>query len=151
VISPAHWREFVFPHMKEVCGELHAYDPEVRIYSHICGNILPIVEDLVKTGLDCIGPLDPLGKFTPAQVRERAGDSVALMGGVNALSFVDSEPEELMAEARDCIEGAGQRGGYVLGSGCMVPPGSRRENLAALATAARRYGSYRGGRLAPPA
>ena len=51
VISPKHWREFISPHMKDVCYELHHYDPEVKIYCHICGNILPIVKDLVKTCL----------------------------------------------------------------------------------------------------
>ncbi len=147
VISPAHWREFVFPRMKTVCDELHRYDPEVKIYSHICGNVLPIIDDLVATGLDCIGPLDPLGHFTARQVRERAGDRVALMGGVNTLSFLAGDPAIVRAEARACIEGAGQRGGYVLGSGCMIPPGSRKENLLALVDAAREYGVYRGGRL----
>ncbi|MBI3985588.1 MAG: hypothetical protein HY343_01595 [Lentisphaerae bacterium] len=149
VISPRHWREFVFPHIKAVCDELHRYHPGVRIYSHICGNILPIIDDLIKTGLDCIGPLDPLGGFTCAQVREIAGNRVALMGGVNTLSFVENTPEEIIEESRRCIAGAGVRGGYVLGSGCMVPPGSRRETLAALMTAVKRFGVYRNGVLIP--
>ncbi|HVX65371.1 MAG TPA: uroporphyrinogen decarboxylase family protein [Bryobacteraceae bacterium] len=142
VISPAHWREFVFPHLKEVCDELHRYDPEVRIYSHICGNVLPVIDDLVEAGIDCIGPLDPLGRFTAKQAREKAGDRVALMGGVNTLSFLNEDPAGIAAEARACIEGAGARGGYVLGSGCMIPPSSRLENLLALAETARRYGTY---------
>ncbi len=39
------------------------------------GNILPVAEDLVKTGLDCIGPLDPLGGFKPEDIRKRVGDA----------------------------------------------------------------------------
>jgi uroporphyrinogen-III decarboxylase len=148
VISPEHWREFVFPHMKEVCGALHAYDPEVRIYCHICGNILPIAEDLVETGLDCIGPLDPLGHFTPAQVRERVGDAVSLMGGVNTLTFLDGTPEQVIEESVACMHQAGARGGYILGSGCVVPRGASRENLLALREAADTCGVYRQGRLA---
>jgi uroporphyrinogen-III decarboxylase len=147
VISPKHWRDFIFPRMKEVCTELHRYDRAVRIYSHICGNILPIVDDLVRTGLDCIGPLDPLGRFTPGQVRAAAGDRVSLMGGVNTLSLVSATAEEVVEESRECITQAGARGGYVLGSGCMVPPGSREENLKAMVRAAEVYGVYRGGRL----
>ena len=149
VISPAHWRQFIFPHMKEVCDELHRYDPEVRIYSHICGNVYPIIDDLIATGLDCIGPMDPLGRFTASQIRERAGDRIALMGGVNTLSFLADDPQQVIEEARACIEGAGRHGGYVLGSGCMVPPGSKKENLKALVTAAERYGVYHDGELVP--
>jgi uroporphyrinogen-III decarboxylase len=147
VISPEHWRRFVFPHMKEVCETLHAYDPEVRIYCHICGNILPIAEDLVDTGLDCIGPLDPLGNFTPAQVRERVGDAVSLMGGVNTLTFLEGRPEQIIEESAACMRQAGSHGGYVLGSGCVVPRGAPRENLLAMREAADSYGIYRQGRL----
>jgi uroporphyrinogen-III decarboxylase len=147
VISPNHWRTFVFPHMKEVCAELHRYSPDVKIYCHICGNILPVAEDLVKVGLDCIGPLDPLGGFTPLEVRERVGDSIALMGGVDTLSFINSTPEEIIEEARKCIVQAGRKGGYILGSGCVVPRSARKRNLEALRTASEQYGIYRNGKL----
>ena len=42
---------------------------------------------------------------------------------------------------------AGSHGGYVLGSGCVVPRGAARENLLALREAAEAYGIYRQGRL----
>jgi len=140
VISPQHFREYIGPHMKTVCDELHRYEPAVRIYCHVCGNVMPIMDDLIETGLDCIGPLDPLGGFTCAEAREAAGERVALMGGVHTLSFIDSTAEELIEEARGCIEGAGCKG-YILGSGCVVPRSAGKENLLALHTAAERYGA----------
>jgi hypothetical protein len=148
VISPEHWRIFIYPHMKEVCDELHRYDPNTKIYCHICGNILPIVEDLIKTGIDCIGPLDPLGGFSPKDVRERAGDSISLMGGVNTLSFINCRPEKIIDEAKKCIIEAGERGGYILGSGCVIPRDGKKENIRALRAACERYGVYRRHRLA---
>jgi uroporphyrinogen-III decarboxylase len=147
VISPNHWRTFVFPHMKEVCDELHRYAPDVKIYCHICGNILPVAEDLVTAGLDCIAPLDPLGGFTPLDVRERVGGSVALMGGVDTLSFINSAPDEIMEEARKCMLQAGRKGGYILGSGCVVPRSARKRNVEALRTASEQYGFYQNGHL----
>ncbi len=139
VISPKHWRTFIYPHMKTVCDELHSYCPDVRIYCHICGNIMPILEDLIATGLDCIGPLDPLGGFTCADVRKVTGNRIALMGGVNTLSFLNYSPEEIIEEARICIEGAGKTG-YILGSGCVVPRSVKKENLIALQNAAEQFG-----------
>ena len=135
VISPRLWKEFVFPHMKEVCDELHAYCPEAKIYCHICGNVLPIVEALVETGLDCIAPLDPLGGFSVSDVRARVGDRYVLMGGVNTMSFVNSSPDEIREEAARCIEEGGRDGGFVLGSGCALPGDTKRENLEALVEA----------------
>ncbi|MFH1739719.1 MAG: uroporphyrinogen decarboxylase family protein [bacterium] len=142
VISPSHWREFIFPHMKTVCEELHSYAPTVRIYCHICGNVLPIMEDIIRTGLDCIGPLDSIGGVTCAAAREAVGDRVALMGGVDTQSFVNSEPEEFIEEARRCIEEGDCNGGYILGSGCALSRNSRRDNLIALSRAAELYGVY---------
>lgn len=146
VVSPGHWREFVFPHLRDVCSELHAYDPEARVYCHICGNVLPVAEDLVAAGLDCIGPLDPLGGFTAGEMRRRVGDRVALMGGVNTLSFVDGTPETIRDEAARCMREAGQAGGYVLSSGCVIPRTAPLRNLRALRQAADEHGVYQGGR-----
>ena len=147
VISPAHWRTFVFPHMRDVCCAIHDYDKDAKVYCHICGNVLPIAEDLVETGLDCIGPLDPLGGLEPGQVRKRVGNAVSLMGGVNTLSFVQRKPEEVEQEARRCIRSAGQRGGFILGSGCVVPRSATRENLLALRRTVELYGVYDNGIL----
>ena len=136
VISPAVWRRFVLPHMKTVCDELHGYSPGVKIYCHICGNVIPVMHDVLEAGVDCIGPLDPIGGVTCAAARQTVGEGVPLMGGVHTLSFVNSTPDELLEEARTCIEGAGRNGAYILGSGCVVPRATRRENLLALARAA---------------
>jgi uroporphyrinogen-III decarboxylase len=132
VISPATWRQYVYPHMKTVCDTLHSYGNDARIYCHICGNVLPIVDDLLNAGLDCIAPLDPLGGFSVLDIRNRVGDDVILMGGVNTLSFTDATCDEIRAEARICIDHGYRQGRYILGSGCVIPPTAKRENIEAL-------------------
>jgi hypothetical protein len=144
VISPRQWREFVFPYVKTVCGELHAYSPGAAVYCHICGNVLPIVGLLVEAGFDCIAPLDPLGGFTVADVRCAVGDEIVLMGGVDTLSFVRSTPEEIRREAARCIEQGDRDGRYILGSGCALPRASKLENILAFVNAPRAaIGCYR--------
>lgn len=137
LISPDLWKRFIHPRFKTVCDELHRYDPNVKIYCHICGNVLPIAELLVDTGLDAIAPLDPLGKFSVEAFRKRVGDDIVLMGGVNTLSFIQSTPEEISAEAVRCVnEGAVDRKRFIVGSGCVVPRGASRSLLLAVAAAA---------------
>lgn len=140
VISPAHWKEYVFPHVRDFCAEIHAYKPAVRIYCHVCGNSLPVVEDLIRAGIDCIGPMDPLGGAGPAAFRQKAGPGFPLMGGVNTLSFCGGTPDSVRREALDCIEQAGRHGAFLLGSGCALPRQSRRENIRALREASEEYG-----------
>lgn len=147
VISPNHWKEFIKPHMKQVCGELHKYDKDVRIYCHICGNVAPIIEDLIETGLDCIGPLDPLGGYSCGQLRQLAGDRISLMGGINTLSFINSTEQEIYDEAVECIQGAGEKGGFILGSGCVIPKMSNVKNINAIVMAANKNGVYQNGKL----
>lgn len=140
LISPKHWREFIFPHFKAVCDELHHYCPAVKIYCHICGNIMPIIEPLMATGLDCIAPLDPLGGFSVAEVRQAVGDEVVLMGGIDTLSFIHSSQEKIAEEARRCIkEGIVHGRRFILGSGCVVPRGASQEILQSVAATARTF------------
>ena len=144
VISPRHWREFVFPHLKNVCTELHRYCPEAKLYCHICGNVRPILEDLVKAGLDCIAPLDPLGGFSVEQARQIVGNQIVLWGGVNTVSFVRSSPSEISTEALHCLEGGAVDGSrFILGSGCVVPRNARIENLRALVDASKFFAEER--------
>ncbi len=139
VISPDIFRDFIKPRFKEVCDELHNYDPDVRIYCHNCGNILPVMSDLVETGLDCIAPLDPLGGFTCADARNVVPDDFPLMGGIDTLSFMNSSKSEISQEALNCINQAGKNGSFILGSGCVLPPGSTTENIQAAASVAKSY------------
>jgi len=132
VISPASFRQFVYPYIRDFCTASHGLGPDVKVYCHICGNVAPILPDLVASGLDCIAPLDPLGGFDLAQARQAAGGSVILMGGVNTLSFMRSTPEEIADEARACMRSGSAGGGFILGSGCALPPDTKLANLSAL-------------------
>jgi uroporphyrinogen-III decarboxylase len=138
LMSPAHWRQFIFPYLKIVCDELHNYNKKALIYCHICGNILPIAEHLAEAGFDCIAPLDPLGGFTVRDIRDKVGNKVSLMGGVNTLSLLHNTPEQITQEAIECINGAGKNG-FILGSGCVVPRDCPIENIEALVETAKKY------------
>ena len=135
VISPDTWRAFIKPLIREFCTEVHAYCPDAKIYCHICGDIRPIVGDLVETGLDCIAPLDPLGNFSVGDIRTLVGNEFMLMGGVNTLSFINQSPENIIAEAERCIREGFTGGHYAVGSGCVVPRTASRESLLAVAKA----------------
>ena len=62
------------------------------------GNIMPILEDIIQAGVDCIDPLDPLGGDERAVVKEKIGAQVCLKGNINiggALSL--GTPDEVRA------------------------------------------------------
>ncbi len=146
LISPETWREYVFPRFRDIVRAAKAIDPKALVYCHICGDTRPIALDLAGAGIDCIGPLDPLGASTPEAIRAIVGDRVALMGGVDTMSFLRGNPTDVAREARACILAGGRKGGFTLGSGCAVPRAASRANILAARDVARAT-SYLGGKL----
>lgn len=136
LVSPGMWRQFVFPHLKRFCDEVHALSTETRIYCHMCGDILPVIGDIRAAGIDMIGPLDPLSGHSVAEFRKAAGSDALLMGGVNTLTLLNGSKEEVSREARACLRDGGA--GFALGSGCAVARDTPPENLRALVETARK-------------
>ena len=134
VISPRHFRAYVFPYYKAYCSEVHRLGG--LVYVHVCGNQTPLAEMLADTGADCIEPMDPLGGVDVADMKRRVGHRVALMGGVSTLTLLRGTPAEVEAESRECIGKAGRDGGYILSAGCMVPTQTPQENVRAMVRAA---------------
>ena len=143
IISPGQYKEFCFPYHKKATEAFHKKGTPV--YLHICGNSMPILEYMAETEVDAIEPLDPLGGVDIAEVKRRVGDKVCLKGGVNTLTLLRGTPEDVMEEAKHCIESAGRGGGYILGSGDDIPTDAPVENVKAMVEAAKIYGRYIGG------
>jgi len=140
LISPRMFERFCLPLYQKVTAAIKPTG--VLTYLHICGNSTPILEMMADSGVDCIEPLDPLGGVDVGDAKRRVGKRVALMGGVNTLTLLDGTPEQVMAEARECIRKGAEGGGYILGAGDMVPRFSPFANVRALARAAVEYGTY---------
>jgi len=89
-----------------------------------------ILEMMADTGADCIEPLDPLGDVDVADAKRRVGRRVALMGGVNTLTLLNTSPHEVYEEATACCRAGTRNGGYILAAGDMVHYGLSTEQIA---------------------
>jgi uroporphyrinogen-III decarboxylase len=69
------------------------------------------------------------------------GDHCSIWGNVPSSLLVTGRPAEVKEYCRGLIETAGKGGGYVLTAGCFSDDG-KLENLKAMVSAAREYGSY---------
>ena len=56
-ISPAQWREFIKPLMKEMYMVVKEYDGIV--FQHSCGHLKEIMPDFIEIGLDVLDPCQP--------------------------------------------------------------------------------------------
>jgi uroporphyrinogen decarboxylase len=86
------------------------------------------------------------GKQTDiAEVKERVGDRMCLMGNVNPLEIgVRGTPEEVRAATLDVLEKGGGRG-MILSVGGGTSPGMPRQNILAMLKALEEFNASRNG------
>ncbi|OGG02820.1 MAG: hypothetical protein A3F83_06965 [Candidatus Glassbacteria bacterium RIFCSPLOWO2_12_FULL_58_11] len=116
VISPEIFRDFVAPYDSALI-EL-AHQAGQRIVYHICGGIMPLLEDLVALGPDAVETFTPpaMGADTDlGRAREIVDGRVCMIGGFDQGHYFTGCPaEETRREVRRCFEEAGPGGGYIL-------------------------------------
>ncbi len=135
VISPATYRRFVLPRHQRI---FHAWKQAGAItVLHVCGNNTPMLDLFAETGVDIV-EIDSLVDLRFA--KDTIGERVCLIGNVDPVAvMLQGGVKQVEAAARACIAAAAGGGGYILGTGCEVPPGTPLENLRALVRIAREY------------
>lgn len=141
--SPALWREFFLPLIREHIELVHSYGALYHYYDDgKCMAILPWLRD---AGVDifstCTPP--PVGDFDLARAKAEVGDRICLKGYVDLLYVVKrGTPELVDRTVREAMEIAKPGGGFILGSSDSFRDGTPLENIRAYFDAARRYGAY---------
>ena len=92
---------------------------------------------MVDTRADILS-LDQAVDFKKA--KEAVGKEVCLMGNMDPSRLYCGEPSEIEGLSKTCIKDAGEEGGFILASGCEIPPDCPPENLRMLIHVARTYG-----------
>ena len=131
-ISPALYRQLVLPRHKRLVAGLKSAGWQA-VGLHICGQITPIVEDILATGVDFFD----LDYQVPASEAITAvGDRATMRGNLDPASVLRfGTPDQVRAETRAlCEAAAGAR--WILSSGCDIPPGTPAENVTAFVEAA---------------
>ena len=138
-MSPQHFREFVLPGLTTVVKEIRALGG--RVIKHTDGNIWGIMDQLLSTGLDVLGPLEP-AYMSLDEVRRRSGMKVGVAGNVDVDLLSRGTRAEVEAATREQLRRVSALGGHFLGSGNSISASVRPENYWAMVQTARRYGRY---------
>lgn len=144
VISPADYEEWAFPYERKVLQAWKAYGAKTLL--HICGDSSGVLDLYAETGADVI---EVDHKVDLALARSIVGDRASVIGNVDPVTvLLQGTPEEVRAASERCLE-AGRGGGYILGSGCVVPRITPLENVRAMVEAAHRSGPSLAASAAP--
>jgi len=128
LISPPTFRDFSAPALKDLVARTRARGKYAMI--HICGNTSKILEDVLEIGPHCFS----LENKVPLKTaKEILGGKVCVAGNVSPTgAFLNGKPEEVLAEARACLETWGNDPGYILTVGCDFAKNVPLENIMAL-------------------
>lgn len=132
MISPSMYEQWAYPYEKMFFEEINSYAQAKGAMTllHICGDMTPVLELMADTGAQIL-ELDYKVKMREA--KERVGDRVCIMGNINPSAvLLQGTPEEVRLASVDVIKQAGQKGGFILGSGCEVPIFAPVANLRAM-------------------
>jgi uroporphyrinogen decarboxylase len=128
LISPATFRSFVAPFLRDLVARVKAKDKYAMI--HICGDTTRILEKVLEIRPDAFS-LE--SKVDLAIAKEILGGKVCVTGNVSPTGvFLSGTPQEVIREARKCIETWGKAPGYILSVGCDFPKTVPVENVKAL-------------------
>ena len=133
VIPPAFYREFLLPRLKRICTAFKLAGAAAN-WLHTAGPALPILPYYPEAGVDianidfCVDPLDAI----------QALPRICIDGNIRPLSFAISQPAAIAAQSAHLLRTFKSRGGFILSSGCEIPPESKPENVAAMVAAVGR-------------
>jgi len=117
IVSPDVLRKLVLPWHKKFASLAHAHNK--MYWLHCCGNVLPIMEDLIEDiKIDAFHSFQdtiiPVGEF-----KRRYGKRIAVLGGVDVNKLCRLQENELRGYVREILEEC-MPYGYALGSGNSI-------------------------------
>lgn len=137
VMSPAMFKEFCIPYTSRL------FDKSPSRGIHMCGPSTHLHEALIKdmrmTSFDIFGY-----QVEPAVAARNLGGKSLLWGNISPMLMLSGTREQVKEAAMVALEAMAPCGGFMLGDGANVCPGTPLENLAALTEAAEEYGMGNG-------
>jgi len=103
---------------------------------HTDGNILPIIDKCVETGVNALQALDPIAGITVGGLREALDGKLCLCGNVDCGLMISGTPDEVYASTADIIR-QGKGSPFVLGNSNAVVFDTPKENYDAYLAAWR--------------
>jgi len=124
LISPQDYREFAYPYEKKLIAEVSKHVP---VIFHICGNITPILEDVLKLPISFLSIDENLNIF---ELHSR----IPVWGNIAPSRLVASTPEEIFTMSGEIVK---LKDRVILSSGCVVPANAKPENIKAMVKASK--------------
>ena len=143
-ISTAMYRELIKPYHCELVSAIKERT-QARILYHSDGNIYPLLNDLIETGIDVLNPVHVAAQDMgdTARLKREFGSRLSFCGAIDTQQVLPhGTTDDVRREVRRRIKDLAPGGGYILASVHCIQPDVPPENVCALFEEAFVAGRY---------
>lgn len=136
--SNATYRELLQPVQRRAVEWAHKKGIKARLHS--CGDIMPLLPDILDTGIDALNPIEIKAGMDIAKIKRDYGDRLVLHGGINAVLW--DQPDAILAEINQLVPMLKDGGGYIFSSDHSIPNSVSLESFGQIVNEVKRVGAY---------
>jgi len=140
MMSPKHFREFIYPSLKEHCTAFHKAG--AYIIKHTDGNTWQILDMMVEAGIDAYQAIELQAGMDIKALKEKYDGKLCLFGGVDCSTLVAGTEEDVEREVEYAIRHGAPGGGLVLVSSNTIMAGVKYENYMKTLKTVKEKGVY---------
>jgi uroporphyrinogen decarboxylase len=142
IISPVQFRDLFYPGLKAVMGGYK--DLGLLTIKHTDGNIMPLIDMIIDSDIDCLDPIDPIAGMDLKLIKKKYGDIITVKGNVDcAHTLTFKSVEETVEETKQCLEIGMEGGRYIASSSNSIHSEVKPGNYRAMIETIRDLGVYR--------
>ena len=140
-MSPKNFEDFVLPGLSRVVSEIKKQGS--YCIKHTDGNLIPILEMIVSSGIDALHPIEPEAGMDIFEIKQKYGDRICVCGNVDVGTMLsEATPGEVEDNVRDLIRKVSPGGRHILSDSNSILSTVKPENYFAMIDAAKKYGNY---------
>lgn len=139
MMSEDFYCEWLKPRLKKVIDAARKIKPDVLIFYHSCGYIMPFIPHLIDVGVDILNPIQP-ESMDFEEIHKNFGDKLSFCGTLGTQTTMPfGTPEDVKNEVYKHLKIAGSKGGLLVEPTHIVEPEVPWENIEAYVDACKNF------------
>ena len=140
MMSPRQFNELILPSDAAVVAAVKRAG--MYCIKHTDGDIRKIMDALVATGVDCLGPLEPVPGMELRPILERYPGRIAVMGNISIDLLSRGCEDDVIRQTRLALATVSSIGPHILSSANTIASSVRPENFLAMVNTGKQFGKY---------
>ena len=143
MIHPDDFRKYIKPQWKRIFDFMKT-KTKAKMCLHCCGNITPILDDIVEIGVEVINPVQVSNpQMDTKLLKDRYGKDLSFWGAIDTQNVMPmGNVAQVEDEVKRRIDDLAPGGGYIMSAVHSIQPDVPTENIFALYDTTLEYGRY---------